>query len=108
LNNGDEGGEAQVTLFAPNKTESVIGTGLHLVLEIGCTVLAHRLRKIVSTKGANDVPLLPSLAGEPSLSALRMKCVPAGTVHLSRIDGNAAFNPTFKQSAHADSAIGII
>ena len=59
---------------------------INLVLQGGCNAVANQPAEIVTAVGAAAV----LLDDEPASSALRVKRVPARTLHLSNINAHAA------------------
>ena len=78
--------------FAPQALKASSRAGLYLVIEIGCTIFADGIIKIVTTHRA-----IASLAMvKPTPEALRMKLVTTGTFHLSKTNGSTVFNSEVK------------
>jgi hypothetical protein len=75
-----------------------------LVLEGGCNAVAKQPAEIVTAVGAAAALLVD----EPASSALRVKRVPATTLHLSNIDAQATVATAVERSAKANAALGIV
>jgi hypothetical protein len=74
------------------------------MFEASCDAVAKQPAEIVTAVGAVAVLLVD----EPASSALRVKRVPARTLHLPCIYAHAAVAAAVKRSAQANAAFGIV